>query len=56
MAGVTLRVDIERAGGPARRGLPTVTPGAGAGAAVAAGRAAVLALKLDEMFTSAVPL
>ena len=40
MAGLTLRVDIDRAG-PGRRGLAAVTSGAGAGAAVAAGRAAL---------------
>jgi hypothetical protein len=38
MAGGTLRVDIYRTGRPGRRGLATVTAGAGAGAAVAAGR------------------
>ena len=40
MTGVTLRVDIDRTG-PGWRGLATVTSGAGAGAAVAAGRAAL---------------
>ena len=37
----TLRVDVDRAGRPGRRGLAAVTAGAGAGAAVAAGRAAL---------------
>ena len=35
----TLRVDIDRASQPIGCGLPAVTPGAGASAAVAAGRA-----------------
>lgn len=39
MTGGTLRVDIDRASQPVGCGLPAVTPGAGASAAVAAGRA-----------------
>ena len=41
MAGVALRVDIYDTCQPGRRGLAPVTAGAGAGAAVAAGRAAL---------------
>ena len=48
MAGGTLRVDIERTGCPGRRGLPTVTTGVGAGAAVEAWRAGTLIVKAGQ--------
>ena len=48
MAGGTLRVDIERTGCPGRRGLPTVTTGVGAGAAVEAWRATTLVIEAGQ--------
>jgi len=45
MTRATLRVDIERAGGPGRRGPPAVTTGIGAGAAVEAWRTKVFIVK-----------
>ena len=48
MAGSTLRIDIDRTARPGRRGLPTVTTGVGAGAAVEAWRAATLIVKVGR--------
>lgn len=45
MAGGTLRVGIERAGRPVRRGLAAVAADVGAAAAVEAWRAAILVIK-----------